>query len=250
MARQQSNKATMVQTEGSLAIEAAKQRLAAAKAQKSAASMMVQSVAAALENAKKNEDLADSEVVKADAFLIEMEKRWEVIEIDDNDEIRSPSGGNKRQKITDDDAAGSGALVQTRTERANSTSTSSSSSTINDHHVKEVVVSGCTTAANANGTYTLCDEMRETDNAPVYYKPGVCGRTGRIVHTDFFFITSFYIKNTNPALFNWIIAGKTRKNVERVYTSDSSRAKSAPPKDGGWQYKDSSAEPNVKISYQ
>ena len=96
----------MVQSEGSLAIEAAKQRLAAAKAQKSAASTMVQSVATALENAKKNEDLADSEVVKADAFLNEMEKRWEVIEIDDNDEIRSPSGGNKRQKITDDDAAG------------------------------------------------------------------------------------------------------------------------------------------------
>ena len=103
-------------SEGSREIEAAKRRLAAAKLQASSANQMVQSARSTLESlqksiqaAKKNLHVAETqveqtrkEVEAAEKYVAESEKRWEVIDIndedDDNDDDPDENNLAKRRK--------------------------------------------------------------------------------------------------------------------------------------------------------
>ena len=81
-------------SEGSREIEAARKRLAAAKAQVSVASKN-------MAMAKTMLDTAEKEAKEAAAMLKDSEKRWEVIEIDnDDDNIQKNEGSNKRRKVS------------------------------------------------------------------------------------------------------------------------------------------------------
>ena len=101
-------------SEGSREIEAAKKRLAAAKAQVSGVSDMTKKADAMMEIAKKNMKAAKSmkqqadlmtvaankEVEDAQKILADAEKRWDVIEIDQEPDITVHEGGNKRRKVS------------------------------------------------------------------------------------------------------------------------------------------------------
>ena len=84
-------------SEGSREIEAAKRRLAAAKLQASSANQMAKSARSTLQSAKKNLELAETqvkqtqkEVEAAEKYMAESEKRWEVINVDADDDETIP----------------------------------------------------------------------------------------------------------------------------------------------------------------
>ena len=84
-------------SEGSREIEAAKRRLAAAKLQALSANQMAKSARSTLQSAKKNLTIAETQVVNtqkevdaAKKYLAESEKRWEVINVDADDDKTKP----------------------------------------------------------------------------------------------------------------------------------------------------------------
>ena len=91
-------------SEGSREIEAARRRLDAAKVQASSANQMAQSAKSTLESlqksiksAKKNLELAKTQVVNTqkeveavEKYMAESEKRWEVINVDADDDKTTP----------------------------------------------------------------------------------------------------------------------------------------------------------------
>lgn len=80
-------------SEGSREIEAARQRLNAARAQKQSAAKM-------LESAKAMYSTAAKEVQAAETCLKGAEKRWEVIEVDDDKSTLGIQSSNKRRKVS------------------------------------------------------------------------------------------------------------------------------------------------------
>eukprot|EP00571_Detonula_confervacea_P003189 CAMPEP_0172319704 /NCGR_PEP_ID=MMETSP1058-20130122/38456_1 /TAXON_ID=83371 /ORGANISM="Detonula confervacea, Strain CCMP 353" /LENGTH=348 /DNA_ID=CAMNT_0013034815 /DNA_START=91 /DNA_END=1137 /DNA_ORIENTATION=- len=81
-------------SEGSREIEAAKQRLGAAKTQAASAAKM-------MEHAKAMSEAAEKEVKAAEECLKGAEKRWEVIEVDsDDDESQGMKSRKKRRKVS------------------------------------------------------------------------------------------------------------------------------------------------------
>jgi len=75
------------------ALEAARKRLATAKSQATAAKQM-------LVHAQSMSDTADKEVKDAQTALNEAEKKYEVIDIDDEPETPTAEGSNKRRKVS------------------------------------------------------------------------------------------------------------------------------------------------------
>lgn len=90
-------------SEGSREIEGARNRLAAANSQATAASTNLESIKQLLVHAQSMFDVAEKERKEAKAGLSAAEKRWEVIDIDGDDDIETPKKGsssNKRRKVS------------------------------------------------------------------------------------------------------------------------------------------------------
>jgi len=85
-------------SEGSREIEAARLRLAAAKSQISTASKNMDLVTKMMDNAKDMSKAADEEYAEAQIMLAAAEKRWEVIDVDEDDpETTDNSKGSKNE---------------------------------------------------------------------------------------------------------------------------------------------------------
>ena len=80
-------------SEGSREIEGAKKRFAAANSQATAAATNLESAKQMLASAQSMSDAAEKERKEAKAALSAAEKRWEVINIDEDD-IRSPTNNS------------------------------------------------------------------------------------------------------------------------------------------------------------
>ena len=98
--------------EGRHEVKAAKQRLATAKSNASATKSMVESANAVLDAATKH--MAEAkvqheknlmEIDEAKDYLKEVNKRWEVVDVDDSG---SESEDNKSQSVSVDESDGSG----------------------------------------------------------------------------------------------------------------------------------------------
>mmetsp|Transcript_19238 Transcript_19238/g.41705 ORF Transcript_19238/g.41705 Transcript_19238/m.41705 type:complete len:273 (+) Transcript_19238:2-820(+) len=91
----------IMSSEGCREIEAVEQRLAAAKAQESSASEMMDSANDMLATARKNMESSRNEVKATEALLKDAEKRWEVIDVDAS-AAGSPENDSrsKRRKVS------------------------------------------------------------------------------------------------------------------------------------------------------
>ena len=88
-------------SEGSREIEAARKRLAAAKAQVTVASNNIEMITKMLEGAQSQLVTSQKEAKEAEAMLKDAEKRWEVIDVDsDDDSKQGNEGSNKRRKVS------------------------------------------------------------------------------------------------------------------------------------------------------
>ena len=87
-------------------IDAAKKRLATAKATASSASTMMDSARSMAATAKKNEATAESllnssskEVEEAKKLLKEVEKKWMVVDVDEDDVDDSPKKNDSKKRL-------------------------------------------------------------------------------------------------------------------------------------------------------
>ena len=187
-------------TEGRREIEAARQRLTNAKSHEKFISKSLQSAKVVEDAARKaREDIqlqaisSKKEVEDAKKFLAEAEKRWEVIDVDADEEgtATQNEGSNKKRKIslspqgnsnnneslnqtTNGNASNSqsqGDVFHDCLDHNNGTATGSSSATSSSNNrlfnVNQIVVEGCGTSFT-NGTYNRIADMY--NGAPVYIK--------------------------------------------------------------------------------
>ena len=94
----------MVLSEGSSEIEGARKRLAAAKTQSSLASQNIKNFLAQqkimMDSLKASSDAAVKEVEEAQTALTNAEKKWEVIDIDQETTSQNNEPNEKRRKIS------------------------------------------------------------------------------------------------------------------------------------------------------
>lgn len=187
-------------TEGRREIEAARQRLTNAKSHEKFISKSLQSAKVVEDAARKaREDIqtqaisSKKELEYAQKFLAEAEKRWEVIDVDANEEgtATQNEGSNKKRKVslspqgnsnnneslnqtTNGNASNSqsqGDVFHDCLDHNNGTATGSSSATSSSNNrlfnVNQIVVEGCGTSFT-NGTYNRIADMY--NGAPVYIK--------------------------------------------------------------------------------
>mmetsp|Transcript_17191 Transcript_17191/g.37096 ORF Transcript_17191/g.37096 Transcript_17191/m.37096 type:complete len:411 (-) Transcript_17191:162-1394(-) len=190
-------------SEGSREIDAAKQRLALAKAQASGSStnmecakVVMESAKAMMETAKKNIENAQSqlersskEVTEAEKLLEEAEERWGVIDIDQEPDSPKKKSNYKRRKVSpspqesnseasDTSRASVGATARQSNSNTNRDAVEQSSNngeragnlTSHTADVNEMLVEGCG-IAEVNGTFKrVIGALRHS--APVYSKKG------------------------------------------------------------------------------
>ena len=178
-------------------IEAAKQRLSAAKSHDNFISKTLLSAKAAvvsakaaegaarkmLTEAKKNrEDLeahreeievqatsSKKDLSNAQKFLDDVEKRWEVIAIDIDDDAPKDgkeSGNKNKKRKASASPQGDASLTQQGNQSSNENTDETVPTSIDD--VKSIIVSGCGTA-EANGTYKRYGAFRDS---PCFIKVG------------------------------------------------------------------------------
>ena len=88
-------------SEGSREIEAARKRLTAAKTQASAASKHKEMIAKLMVSANEMSNISNEEVKEAETMLKDAEKRWEVIDIEQEpDDSHKKNDSNKRRKVS------------------------------------------------------------------------------------------------------------------------------------------------------
>ena len=175
------------------ALEAARKRLYAANSQATAASTNLDSVkqmiANMLQSAQSMSDAADKEVKDAQSSLEEAEKKYEVINIDDDEPMNSNEGSNKRRKVS--------LSPQSQSNNNNSTSGNNTTATQNiaaagsrtnnivfdssitaptitwssSTELSTLIVGGCG-LSEVNGTYTRAAPRYNCNGAPVYSKQG------------------------------------------------------------------------------
>mmetsp|Transcript_19239 Transcript_19239/g.41707 ORF Transcript_19239/g.41707 Transcript_19239/m.41707 type:complete len:275 (+) Transcript_19239:2-826(+) len=192
----------IMSSEGCREIEAVEQRLAAAKAQESSASEMMDSANDMLATARKNMESSRNEVKATEALLKDAEKRWEVIDVDAS-AVGSPTNDSryKRRKVSLSpdgviEARGTSAraLVGTTTSQTSSSATNSNdigsgtnrrravgvttSATTNQSNidnngstvVEQMVIEGCG-LTEVNGTFQRV-EGATCNDLPMYSKKG------------------------------------------------------------------------------
>ena len=233
--------------EGSHEIETAKKRLAAAKSQASAATKHKEMIAKLLDSANAMSDAADNEVQEAQKMLADAEKRWEVIEIIDQDPnpTRNEGGSKKRRKVSlspttqtssnnsatvigstsmrtsqpNDNAAAMisvGSAVNNghaRLARSSSDSLATSVNSVSRTTIEEILVKGCG-VWSVNGTYHHIEGDETYQSAPIYRKYGMGG--------DF----AIYMKGASWYIGNWPREDATPCRLEKFYSSPAS---SVPP---------------------
>lgn len=136
-------------------LEAVRKRLATAKSQASAASTNLASIKQMLVNAQSMSDAADKEVNEAQTALDEAEKKYEVINIDDDDvsPAMDESSSNKRRKVSLSPQANNNSIRNSTTATSIAVGSSSSSNTTNNLNnsaasknglgFDQIMVSGC-----------------------------------------------------------------------------------------------------------
>ena len=252
-------------SEGRHEIESARQRLAAAKTQASAASKNMEAAKLMMENAKSLLESSSKEVDAAKKCLSEAEKRWEVIEIDEeepddllnNDHSRKkkrkvsvvePHGSNNNSNYSagnnvsrsnaDERGRNGGATTPTAIsstapvvtpgrERAigASATTPAASSSSISNNVTRVVVEGCGISV-VNGTYTQVVELLN-DGAPSFWKKGWWG--GKLCKHA---IYRRKFNNTNIWVFGYLDDEGGGRSMKRLYTSRVNANSLTPPEDG------------------
>ena len=210
-------------SEGSREIEAARKRLAAAKAQVSVASKN-------MAMAKTMLDTAEKEAKEAAAMLKDSEKRWEVIEIDnDDDNIQKNEGSNKRRKVSlspqgknsSNDPVGNNNRIG-RTGKNIRIATISFTS----NNVTRVAVKGCG-ISEMNGTYTRVVGI--LNGAPVFSKRGSQWEGNDVNYAIY--------RGKSCGTYKWYFGqwntggGPSKELTTRKYYHLSGSS-SAPPKDG------------------
>ena len=254
-------------SEGRYEIEAARQRLASAKKQASAASSnmdlaskTMEAARIMMENAKSLLENSSKEVDAAKKCLLDEEKRWEVIEIDDSNDntqeneshkkrkrktsVVSPQEGNNaysrhsRNNTDDGRSPGDNSAATTtasstapavtpgreRAIGASATTPAASSSSISNN-VTRVVVEGCGISV-VNGTYTQVVELLN-DGAPSFWKKGWWG--GKLCKHA---IYRRKFNNTNIWVFGYLDDEGGGRSMKRLYTSRVNANSLTPPEDG------------------
>ena len=156
-------------SEGRHEIESARQRLAAAKTQASAASKNMENARIMMENAKSLLESSTKEVDAAKKCLLDAEKRWEVIEIDDsNDNTQENESHKKRKRKTSVVSPQEGNNAYSRHSRNNTddgrSPGDSSAATTTASSTAPVVTSGRERAIGASATTTATSSSSTPNN--------------------------------------------------------------------------------------
>ena len=173
---------TLSEGGGREVLEVARKRLTAANSQATAAKQM-------LASAQSMYDAAEKERMDAQSSLEEAEKKYEVINIDDDEPMNSNAGSNKRRKVS--------LSPQSQSNNNNSTSGNNTTATQNiaaagsrtnnivfdssitaptitwssSTELSTLIVGGCG-LSEVNGTYTRAAPRYNCNGAPVYSKQG------------------------------------------------------------------------------
>ena len=220
-------------SEGSRGIEAARKRLAAAKAQISVPSKNMEAVKVMMENAKAMSAAAEKEGKEAEAMLKDAEKRWEVINIDldsdDDESTQKNEGSNKRRKVSlspqgknkSNNPVGNNNRIG-RTGKNIRIATISFTS----NNVTRVAVKGCG-ISEMNGTYTRVVGI--LNGAPVFSKRGSQWEGNDVNYAIY--------RGKSCGTYKWYFGqwntggGPSKELTTRKYYHLSGSS-SAPPKDG------------------
>jgi len=222
-------------SEGSREIDAARKRLAAAKTQAASASTNMESAKAMMAaaeimmtNAQSQIQSSSKELDDATIFLVEAEKRWEVIDIDEVPDSPEEKRKNKRRKVP------SLPIVDVTTSQAPAAAIDARASTnavavgtATSSNVDKVIVEGCG-LSEVNGTY---DKKGLHNGSPRYIRRGQWeGRT-----------VQFVIRCTASGKRWRLLVFDTDGNyIELLYKSHGNPTN--PPK-SGWKVKDKGVEP-------
>ena len=151
-------------------LEAARKRLSTAKTQATAASTNLESVKQMLVNAQSMSDAADKEVKDAQTALDEAEKKYEVIDIDQEPESPTAEGSNKRRKVSLSPQV-LAVLSQTTSVSTDETSTTVGSQCNNIEVNRSAVneeTSSTTASTNINKVFEGCDlDSLMSNDSPV-----------------------------------------------------------------------------------
>ena len=197
-------------TEGRREIEAAKQRLASAKSHASFISKTEETAKKMLADIQLQAVSSKKEVEDAQKFLAEAEKRWEVIDIDEESTSHkmSSSNQNKKRKVSTGNDNGSIDSTSSNVTRGNNTAASSSSSNAANH---QIVVERCGNEG-INGVYNLVVGVSH-NGAAVYTKLGEwMGAQLRTLNRNQVYNFAIFRETYVPNTYSWLI-GTCNENV-------------------------------------
>ena len=124
-------------------LEAARKRLSTAKTQATAASTNLESIKQMLVNAQSMSDAADKEVKDAQTALDEAEKKFEVIDVDGDDDPDPTEGSNKRRKVS--------LSPQSQSNKSNNnSSTTNNTAAASNNNSTQVLVTGSSSVPNSS----------------------------------------------------------------------------------------------------